>query len=242
MFRFGHHHRCRAGYGNAGLPDSGSFVAAICFCVVVTIRVRVGVAVFAAGLFWHCSHSSQRRECGRQRLQVLFAQLGTLDGGDAGADNQQNTIDTRLRTAASVTTETGGVSINYIVIGLLQSRKIRSTIGVERSSAGFGGMAPRQHRNAAVFSGAAVHPGACPVAMVITLGQTCMVAGNAQITGDGAFTHIAVHKDYPLVGGCQRDGQVNGHVALPSSAPRSDQDGLQLLVAEGTQGLVRRDL
>ena len=49
---------------------------------------------------------------------------------------------------------------------------------------------------------------------------------NAQITGDGAFTHIAVHKDYPLVGGCQRDGQVNGHVAFALLWHRgSNQDG-----------------
>ena len=56
-------------------------------------------------------------------FQVLFAQLGTLNGGDTGADNQQNTI--------RYTAQNGGIGHhrdrrrvhNYIVIGLLQSRK-----------------------------------------------------------------------------------------------------------------------
>ena len=161
-------------------------------------------------------------------LQVLFAELGALDGGDTGAHDQQDAV----RHAAedrSVGDEADGRGIHdNIVECLLQGGKDllghgggeqlggvrRDRTGGQDRDAGILDADKRRGQRTFILGGDDVR-------------QTGMVARNAQIAGDRRLAQVTVHKDNALAGGRNRHGQVDGHVGLAFFGNGGgDQDGL----------------
>ncbi len=88
----------------------GSFITSITI-VIVAVGVCVGIPILTTGFLCVVAvHNNTQNVC-IDSFQVFLAQLGALDGGNAGRTISNTPSDTRLITAASVTTETGGVSM-----------------------------------------------------------------------------------------------------------------------------------
>lgn len=75
-------------------------------------------------------------------LEVLFAQLGALNRGDAGAHNEQHTVRHAAEDGGIGDDRDGGRVNDHIIEGVLQRLKIFSVAEEASSSAGFGGMVP----------------------------------------------------------------------------------------------------
>ena len=87
-----HRHQCRAGCDSAALQGHYSCIVSFFIFVVIAVGVSVGVAVAAAALRAVVAVHDNTQDVGVDGLQVLFAELGTLDGGDTGAHDQQHAV------------------------------------------------------------------------------------------------------------------------------------------------------
>ena len=178
-------------------------------------------------------------------LQVLFAELGTLDGGDTGAHDQQHAVCNAAEDrSVGDNADRRGVDDDIIKCLLQGSENLLGHRGGEQLGGVRRDRTGGQDRDAGILD-ADKRRGQC--AFILggdDVRQTGMVARNAQIAGDRRLTQVTVYQNNTIAGGGQCHGQVEGYVALTLLRDRGgNQDGLAVAgrgkkFQVGTQGFV----